>query len=92
MNKKIVITGATGFLGKKLTNTLVDSGNDITVLTRSIENAKKILPKVSNFIYWDMRSETIKDVLERKDIIIHLAGENIIKRMSAKVGSIQQGN
>ena len=27
-----------------------------------------------------MRSETIKDVLERKDIIIHLAGENIMAK------------
>ena len=41
---KILITGATGFIGRRLTNRLLDEGHEIYAIVRpqSIEKAKSI--------------------------------------------------
>ena len=48
MNRKIVITGATGFIGKKIINELIQRGDEITIFTRSIDKAKQIIPDARN--------------------------------------------
>ncbi len=36
---KILITGGTGFVGKQLTSRLVQEGNEVTILTRSLKGS-----------------------------------------------------
>ncbi|MEO0254762.1 MAG: NAD-dependent epimerase/dehydratase family protein [candidate division WOR-3 bacterium] len=47
---KILILGATGFIGKNLSNKLLEEGNTIYALTR---NSKKIFDRRINFALWD---------------------------------------
>jgi len=80
---KILITGATGFIGSKLTQRLLKEGHEINVLTRNPEKARK-LGDVNAF-QWDYRKNVPKEALEEVEAIFHLMGENIGKRWSKKV-------
>lgn len=86
---KILITGATGLVGKTLTNKLIDQGHSINILTRDTVKAAQSFrqhkDKIS-FYPWLINNslppeESLKDI----DGIIHLMGENIgDKRWSAQ--------
>ena len=78
MNRKIVVTGATGLIGQELCKNLHKNGDVVTVFTREVDKGKKILPFLNNFIEWDYsKPELWKNQIEGKDVIIHLAGANI---------------
>jgi uncharacterized protein (TIGR01777 family) len=76
---KILITGATGFVGNRLLETLITSGHvDLRILTRS----KDAFIKTSDFpveaFNWDPSKNYIENgALEDVDYIIHLAGEGV---------------
>lgn len=76
MKKHILLTGATGLIGKKLINALYENGHSISVLLRKpkkITNAKVYL--------WDVYKQHIDPAcIKGVDIIIHLAGENIAEK------------
>ncbi|WP_366183923.1 TIGR01777 family oxidoreductase [Flavobacterium ovatum] len=74
MKKKVLITGGTGFVGRSLTQLLVENGYEVSVLSRSKRENK---PSIS-YCIWDIDKQIIDEqaVLEA-DYIIHLAGENI---------------
>lgn len=62
---KILVTGATGFVGSKLTKKLSDIGYEFNILTRS--------PKDLNHFSWDDLDRAFEGV----GAVIHLAGESI---------------
>lgn len=76
--KKIIITGATGLIGEKLCRELSARGDELTIFTRNVENAKKSLPFINNFIEWDYKNPAHwQSYIEDSDAIIHLAGANL---------------
>jgi uncharacterized protein (TIGR01777 family) len=78
MNKKIIITGATGLIGRKLCSTLLEQGNEITIFTRNPEAAKKLIGGAKNYVKWNYNNpEEWKDYLNETDSVIHLAGTNL---------------
>lgn len=81
MAKKIIITGATGLIGKKLCQALFDRGDEVTVFSRNIQAAKKKLPFINNFIEWNYNEPNEwKNHLDGKDAIVHLAGVNLFSK------------
>ena len=80
---KIVITGATGFVGSRLTNTLLDGGHSIRALVRRRAYG---LPGVDQIYEWDSaQGEPPPESLEGADAVIHLAGESVARRWSPEV-------
>lgn len=78
MNKKIIITGATGSIGRGLSAKLIEQGNDIIVFSRNPEEAGQKILNAGNYIDWNYNHPTEwKEYLEDADIIIHLAGANL---------------
>nr|WP_314865835.1 TIGR01777 family oxidoreductase [uncultured Flavobacterium sp.] len=74
MKKNVVLTGGTGFIGKKLTQLLLENGFSVSILSRT---AKKNLEGISYF-QWDVDAGTIDEqAIVNADYVIHLAGENI---------------
>lgn len=74
MKKNVLITGGTGFIGRYLTEELVERGYTVSILTR---NSKPNTENVSYYI-WDADAESIQESsVSNADYIIHLAGENI---------------
>ena len=77
---KILITGATGLIGRRLTGRLVEQSHQITVLTRAPERAAKVLG--SQVQLWETLDG--KTSLDGFDVVINLAGEPIADKRWTK--------
>lgn len=78
---KIVITGATGSIGKRLVQELTARGDEVIIFTRDIKRAEDKLPNVGRFVKWDYhKPEAWKDHLNGVDTVLHLAGANLSGR------------
>ena len=76
---RVFITGGTGFVGKVLTNRLIDQGYGVTVLTRAITKARS-LPQDVSFLEGDPTYEgPWQEQVAEYDIIINLAGTSIFR-------------
>jgi uncharacterized protein (TIGR01777 family) len=73
MAQKVLITGGTGLIGKRLTTLLLNKGYEVAYLTR-----KKInIPSVKVY-EWDVKNNYIEaGALQGTDYLIHLAGANV---------------
>jgi uncharacterized protein len=75
---KIIITGATGLIGTRLSKELISRGHEVTIFTRNIDNGRAAIPNAACFVKWDYNSlEDWQVELNGKDAVIHLAGANI---------------
>ncbi len=74
----IIITGATGFIGKALCFRLLKEGYEVIALSRNLEKAKKILGNDVTVVEWDGRScRGWQDYANGAYAVVNLAGENI---------------
>jgi hypothetical protein len=84
---KVVITGATGFVGSRLVERLQEEGNTVLVLTRSATHGRKVFPeiafpKVDIVEYSPLESGSWQSVLSGCDAVVNLAGAPISERWS----------
>ena len=82
MAQNVLLTGGSGFIGKHLTDFLIEAGFSVSVLSRSDkENTSRI-----TFYKWDLKKNYIdENAILNADYIIHLAGEGIVdKRWTEK--------
>ena len=75
---KAAVTGATGFIGKGLTDLLIRSGHEVTVLSRDAGRASAVFGNRVKAARWasDNKLRLIEE-LDGTDAFINLAGENI---------------
>jgi nucleoside-diphosphate-sugar epimerase len=74
-NKKVLITGATGFIGANLTRTFLEKGADVSILTREKSNKWRIEDILCNL------SEYCVDLTDRQELekaISHIHPEIIL--------------
>ncbi len=75
---KILISGGTGLVGKKLIEKLKEKGHSVNILVR------RKTTKTNEF-YWNVEKQEIDEkAFENIDVIIHLAGANIGKKWTPK--------
>jgi len=75
---KVLVTGATGFVGKKLASELVKRGHTVSILTRDRQSARKRMPVECEIHQWEPELyPPTSDCFEGVDAVIHLAGANI---------------
>ncbi len=75
---KILITGATGMVGREVGKKLVRAGHTIFVISRNAEKAHLELPFPCDVIEGDLSEEPIKNELLREvEAVVHLAGESV---------------
>ncbi len=82
---KVVMTGATGFIGTSLAEALLKRGDELIILTRSPQFKAPNQPKL-RYVAWNPRDETsIVTEIDGSDAVINLAGEPIVgKRWTPK--------
>ncbi|MDC1465441.1 TIGR01777 family oxidoreductase [Polaribacter sp.] len=74
---KIVITGGTGLVGKRLTELLIERKHEVRILSRN--------PKYKNEFKWDVSKGFVDEkAIENIDYIIHLAGAGIADKRWTK--------
>lgn len=77
MSKTILITGASGMIGKSLTRHLLQKGHRVCHLNRSGSQKNPVIRTFK----WDVEKQFIDErCIEGIDCIIHLAGEGIATR------------
>jgi uncharacterized protein len=85
MAKKIIITGATGLIGKNISSELIKRGEEVIVFTRNTEDVKTKVPDASLYVKWDYNKiEEWKEYLNNSEAVIHLAGANLFNRRWSK--------
>jgi uncharacterized protein (TIGR01777 family) len=77
-----LVTGATGFIGRKIVAALLARGDAVYYLARQ-HSAK--LPSQASFHPWDTGRVPDLNALSRIDAILHLAGEPVAQRWSTSV-------
>lgn len=78
---KVVITGATGFVGQVIVKQLLEAGDEVVVLTRNVAKAAITLGSSCHYYQWnDSESLPPLEALEGADGIINLMGETISER------------
>ena len=75
----VLISGGSGFIGKKLTSLLVKKGFEVWWLTRNIHQEAPV-----KCLYWDIEHGEIDPEVLKADYIIHLAGAGIADKRWTK--------
>ena len=72
---KILLTGATGFLGSHLLKKLLSCEYEIAVLKRSFSNCWRIQNELENFKTYNLDQITLQSILQefRPEVVIHCA-------------------
>ncbi len=72
---KILLTGATGFIGSHLAETLVRRGDEVACLVRRSSRLELLKPLNVKFIYGDVTDrDSLHAAVAGQDIVYHLAG------------------
>lgn len=78
---KVVMTGATGFVGQVIVKQLLAAGDEVIVLTRNVAKAAISLGSSCRYYQWDDSNNLPPlEALEGADGVINLMGESISKR------------
>ncbi len=72
---RVLVTGASGFIGSKLAERLVDRGDEVTCLVRVTSNRKSLDPLQVDYALGDVRdAEAVAAAIGQADVVYHLAG------------------
>ncbi len=84
---KILITGATGFLGCRLCEIASQAGHTVVALSRNPQGARQRVPQLTEAFSWD----SLTEALQGCEAVINLAGESIAGRWTdAKKRAIRE--
>jgi uncharacterized protein (TIGR01777 family) len=76
--KHVLVSGATGFIGRRVVQALGARGDRVTVLTRDPDRARRGFGIGISFERWDPRSDAPIDTVAECDAVVHLAGERVV--------------
>ncbi len=77
-SRRVLITGATGFIGQALSRELAGAGFEVVALSRSPDKAKVLFTDDIRVVRWDAASSAgWADLADGASAVINLAGENI---------------
>jgi uncharacterized protein (TIGR01777 family) len=75
---KVLVTGASGFVGRRIVAQLLQKKMEVVVLTRNLPKAVIILGSDCKYFQWmDMNTLPPAEAFDGVDVVINLMGENI---------------
>ncbi len=83
--KKVLVTGGTGFIGRRVCDALQTKDYAVNVVSRDTERAKTKLQSVDGIYAWNPETEQLPtEATSDIHAVVHLAGETIAGRWNAK--------
>ena len=79
----IVITGASGFIGRRLMKALSSGNHTIRVLSRHA--GTNLPPGVKLFVWDPVKGQPPEESLDGADAVVHLAGEPVAQRWNDEI-------
>ena len=77
-NKKVMVLGATGSIGKRLYRSLKEKGYKIYVASRNIEGAKKLFPDAEAYFEYNiLKPDDLSEFINGIGAVVNLAGAPI---------------
>ncbi|HVP78682.1 MAG TPA: TIGR01777 family oxidoreductase [Thermodesulfobacteriota bacterium] len=81
---KILMTGGTGFVGSQLTSRLIQDGNEVTIVTRSVKGPEKGAAGISYLQGDPTEKGPWQEAIKNYDAVINLAGASIFSKWTEK--------
>lgn len=83
---RVLITGATGFIGKKLCESLAARGDEVVALSRDANRVKQALPMIASAFAWNPLTEPApREAFAGVDAVVHLLGESVGQKWNPEV-------
>jgi CDP-paratose synthetase len=89
---RVLLTGATGFLGSHLTRALVEAGYDLVLLKRSFSNTQRIANLLSDCDVYDLDRTSLERVFRASKIDIIIHGATCYGRKGESLSEIVESN
>lgn len=87
---RILVTGATGFLGTRLVELLTQRGYRVRALARKLSNIEKLKKLQSEIFYGDVASvDSLKPAFEGVDMVVHAAADTEGREEDSELSTIQ---
>ena len=94
--KKILLTGATGFVGSRLVKALTDNGYNVSIITRpssSLKELRTISNQYCTYVYNESSDSIMHAIHESMpDIVIHLASLFVAEHNSSQITDLVNSN
>ena len=75
MNQTIAITGATGFIGRRICNRLLEGGYRVRALVRTPEKARELLPAAVELVEGSLAdADSLGRLVSDAEAVVHCAG------------------
>jgi len=75
---RILLIGATGFIGRHLFDKLMEHGHQLYVFTRNEQKARGILRGDAHFVQWKSNEHIVmQEYAHKVDAVVNLGGENL---------------
>src|SRR5690349_18550925 len=81
---RVTVTGATGRIGGALVHALQSRGDEVTVLSRDPDRARRALGDVQAYAWDPLQDAAPADALRGRDAVVHLAGEDVAQRWTSE--------
>jgi uncharacterized protein (TIGR01777 family) len=82
---RVLITGATGFIGRRVCELLAAEGHELVALSRDPAAAKSKLSRLAAAHPWNpLAGKAPRPAFDGVDAVVHLAGENVAGRWTKK--------
>ncbi len=82
---RVLLTGATGFVGRALVRALLERGDQRVALTRDPARARMALPGLVHTFPWaPLEGPPPAEALEGVDAVVNLMGESVVGRWTAQ--------
>ena len=84
MSQRIVITGATGQVGRPLVAALAARGDEVVVLSRRVDTARRLLPEAADVVPFDLdQPKQWQPALDGAHAVIVLGGAPFFRKWSS---------
>lgn len=87
--EKVLVTGGTGFLGKRLVNLLVSEGYHVRVLARKLSNIEQLKDLGVEVFFGDVADKkSLEQAVEGIDVVVHAAAGTSGSKKDSEIGTI----